>query len=72
MEDLKVGFQWPKLEAISLAQPLMAAVRTCWSEWCQWCALESGKEVTGWEKALVLLEEKSHQQRELLKFCVVR
>ena len=33
VEDLKVDFQWPRPEAISLAEPIVAAVRVRWSEW---------------------------------------
>lgn len=32
-EELKVDFQWPRLEAVSLAEPVVAAVRMWWSEW---------------------------------------
>lgn len=32
-EELKVDFQWPRLEAVSLAEPIVAAVRMWWSEW---------------------------------------
>lgn len=72
VEELKVDFQWPRLEAVSLAEPIVAAVRMWWSEWVSVVCLESGDEVTGWEKSLVLLEEKSRCQRDLLKFCVVK